>query len=266
TIIRRAAEEGLYIALLPTWGDKFNKAWGLGPEIFTVQNAEIYGAYLGQRYRDFSNLVWVIGGDRIPTEAHHYAIIRAMVKGIKKHDDRHLITYHPKGGNIASTWFGQDEWLDVDMFQSRHQSSFKEYKFTRKALAAHPPRPVIDGEPGYENIPNLLNKWNIKRLTDTDVRRSAYWNMFAGAAGHTYGCNEIWQMYDQGREAKFGAHLSWKEDIHLPGSQQMGLLKKLFESLDWQNLVSAEEMLFPSFLTHYRSILALRSPKKDLLM
>src|SRR5690606_609607 len=84
TVIRRAAEEGLYIALLPTWGDKFNKAWGLGPEIFTVPNAEIYGAYLGQRYRDFSNLVWVIGGDRIPTEAHHYAIIMATIPEMAK--------------------------------------------------------------------------------------------------------------------------------------------------------------------------------------
>src|SRR5690606_17951076 len=119
---------------------------------------------------------------------------------------------------------------------------------------------------GYENIPNLLNKWNLKRLTATDVRRTAYWNMFAGAAGHTYGCNEIWQMYDVGRLPKFGAHLPWKEAIHLPGSRQMGLMKKLFESLPWQNLKNGQQVLFPTFLANHRSILAMVSVQKDLIL
>lgn len=262
-VIQLAGELGIYIALLPTWGDKFNQAWGQGPEIFTVDNAETYGAYLGKRYLNYPNIIWVIGGDRIPTEERHYGIVRAMAEGIKKHDAQHLMTYHPKGGQIASDWFGQDDWLDIDMFQTRHQSSFKEYKFTRKAIAAKPTRPVIDGEPGYENIPNLLNKWNLKRLDDADVRKSAYWNMFAGAAGHTYGCNEIWQMYDKGKTPKFGAQFPWHEALHLPGSGQMGLMKRLFESLPWQNLLNDQSILFPTFLANYRSILAMVSGNKD---
>ena len=265
-VIQLAGELGIYIALLPTWGDKFNKAWGQGPEIFTVENAETYGAYLGERYHRYPNIIWVMGGDRIPTEDHHYAIIRTMAKGIKQHDRQHLMSYHPKGGQIASAWFGQDEWLDIDMFQTRHQSNFKEYKFTRKALAAEPNRPVIDGEPGYENIPNLLNKWNIKRLDDADVRKSAYWNMFAGAAGHTYGCNEVWQMYDQGRTPKFGAQFPWHKALHLPGSRQMGLMKRLFESLPWQSLRNVQSVLFPAFLASYRSILAMVSNNKDVML
>jgi hypothetical protein len=265
-VIQLAEELGIYIALLPTWGDKFNKAWGQGPEIFTVENAESYGAYLGARYQSYPNIIWVLGGDRIPSEAHHYAIIRAMAEGIKQHDRQHLMTYHPKGGQLASDWFGQDDWLDIDMFQTRHQSHFKEYKFTRKALSAKPIRPVIDGEPGYENIPNLLNKWNLKRLDDADVRKNAYWNMFAGAAGHTYGCNEIWQMVDQGRAPKFGAQFPWHEAIHLPGSRQMGLMKKLFESLSWQNLRADQTLLFPTFLANYQSILAMVSTDKNVLL
>jgi hypothetical protein len=265
-VIQLAGELGIYVALLPTWGDKFNKAWGQGPEIFTVDNAGIYGAYLGRRYQSYSNIIWVMGGDRIPTEEHHYAIVRAMANGVRQQDRQHLMTFHPKGGQIASDWFGQDEWLDIDMFQTRHQSNFKEYKFTRRALAAKPIRPVIDGEPGYENIPNLLNKWNLKRLDDTDVRRSAYWNMFAGAAGHTYGCNEIWQMYDQGRAPKFGAQVSWHEAIHLPGSRQMGLMKKLFDSLPWQSLRNDQEVLSPTFLSNYRSTMAMLSSSKNLIL
>ena len=41
-------ELGLYVGFLPTWGDKWNKKWGIGPEIFTPANAETYGAWLGR--------------------------------------------------------------------------------------------------------------------------------------------------------------------------------------------------------------------------
>jgi len=53
-VIRRAAELGLYVGLLPTWGDKVNQRydWAKGPEIFNETNARAYGKFLGTRYRD----------------------------------------------------------------------------------------------------------------------------------------------------------------------------------------------------------------------
>ena len=62
-ILARANALGLYIGMLPTWGDKWNKKWGQGPEIFTPENAEAYGEWLGRRYKD-AGLVWILGGDR----------------------------------------------------------------------------------------------------------------------------------------------------------------------------------------------------------
>ena len=44
-IVRMANERAIYIGMLPTWGDKWNKKWGIGPEIFTPQNAEQYGEW-----------------------------------------------------------------------------------------------------------------------------------------------------------------------------------------------------------------------------
>jgi hypothetical protein len=61
-IVDEAAKRGLYIAMLPSWGDKWNKKWGQGPEIFTPANAETYGEWLGRRYRDKA-IIWVLGGD-----------------------------------------------------------------------------------------------------------------------------------------------------------------------------------------------------------
>src|SRR5690606_2762657 len=56
-IVGQANTLGMYIGMLPTWGDKFNKKWAVGPEIFTPSNAYAYGKFLGQRYKDRA-VVW----------------------------------------------------------------------------------------------------------------------------------------------------------------------------------------------------------------
>ncbi len=242
-LLEEAAQRGIYMGLLPTWGDKYNKAWGVGPEIFTPENAFAYGEYLGKRYAAISNIIWVMGGDRLPANTEHYQIVSQMSLGIRRGGAKQLMTMHPKGGNIASGIYGEESWLEVDMFQSYHLKGCKEYRFTQKAMAAVPTRPVIDGEPGYENIPNFLNKIHRNRLNAFDIRRAAYWNMLSGAAGHTYGCNEIWQMFRPGKTPLHGAEMPWHEAMDLPGSRQMGYMKVFFERLPWQRL-----RLVPDFL------------------
>ena len=63
--VHTAEQYGLYVALLPAWGDKFNRKLGKGPEIFTTENARIYVRWIGARYRDASNIIWMLGGDRM---------------------------------------------------------------------------------------------------------------------------------------------------------------------------------------------------------
>ena len=94
-VIDKAEEKGLYIGLLPTWGDKVDKRWGVGPVIFNSENAAgDYGEVLGKRYRDKNNIIWINGGDRPATE-QTIPIWNALARGIKKHDKNHLMTYHP---------------------------------------------------------------------------------------------------------------------------------------------------------------------------
>ncbi len=106
-IVKRANALGIYVGMLPTWGDKWNKKWGVGPEIFTVANAEAYGEWLGRRYKD-AGIIWVLGGDRPVDSAAHIDIMRAMARGLRKGDGgAHLRTFHPTGGNGSATWFHQ---------------------------------------------------------------------------------------------------------------------------------------------------------------
>jgi hypothetical protein len=241
--IRKASELGLYIGLLPTWGDKFNKKWGVGPEIFTPSNAEIYGELIARRYLGFSNIIWILGGDRIPENETHSLIVRAMAKGIRKIDTKHLITYHPWGGVIASQHF-DDPWLDLDMFQTTHDRRARDFEFVAKARTLSPGRPIINGEPRYENIPDRLDgQARFGWMDDSDVRSGAYWTMLSGAAGYTYGCNDIWQMYSSGRSPVILARTDWQQAVHLPGSTQIFYMKKLITSFPWQEMKTDPSLL-----------------------
>ena len=71
------------VGLLPTWGDKLGRKWGVGPEMFTAENAARYGEFLGARYRD-QPIIWILGGDRNPDNQQRKAIRRAMAAGVKR--------------------------------------------------------------------------------------------------------------------------------------------------------------------------------------
>ncbi|WP_321345862.1 glycoside hydrolase family 140 protein [uncultured Draconibacterium sp.] len=235
-VIEKANELGLYIALLPSWGDKFYKNWGIGPEIFTPENAKVYGEILAKRYLKNSNLIWILGGDRALENENHFEIIRAMAMGIRQVDRKHLISFHPVGAKKA-TDFINDNWLDFDMYQSGHSRTAKEYAYVIESKKSSIRRPIINGEARYENIPDRF--WEEKShgwLDDADVRVSAYWSIIAGAAGYTYGCNDIWQMYDASRVPTINARTDWQAALQLPGSSQLGYMRQLFEKLPWQKM------------------------------
>ena len=138
-VVRQAGALGLYVAFLPTWGDKWKVDRGIGPEIFTRENAETYGEWLGKRYKD-KGLVWIVGGDRSVDSDEQKEIVRAMARGLRQGDGgAHLITFHPPGGAGSSKWFHDEEWLDFNMRQNGHVVEFTgRYDQTRSRLQSHP--------------------------------------------------------------------------------------------------------------------------------
>ncbi len=240
-VVAEANRSGLVIALLPTWGDKFNRKWGVGPEIFTPSNAYTFGRFLGQRYANAA-VVWVLGGDRSPEEPDDFAIIEAMAKGLREGDQgRHLITYHPQGRQTSARYFHAAKWLDFNMHQSGHgDPDYPNFKDTLTDYRREPTKPVVDGEPCYEDIPigfKPENGWFGAFAT----RRAAYWSVLAGALGHTYGHHSVWQMWRPGVSGALAPRTAWPEAIHYPGAHQVGYLKALMESLPWTELMPNEK-------------------------
>ncbi|MFT4032643.1 MAG: glycoside hydrolase family 140 protein [Siphonobacter sp.] len=238
-VLKRAADLGIAIALLPTWGDKLNKAsWGKGPEIFNIQNAHVYGKWLGNRYKDQPNVIWVLGGDRTPREnSQDVDIWRAMAAGIEEGvggNNKALMSFHPQPNDLtmggSSYWFHQDKWLDFNMLQDGHCRDTPTYDKVYFVYNRTPAKPVLDAEPIYEDHPVCFNATDLGISNAYDVRKYAYLDLFAGAHGHTYGCHDIWQMYTAGREPVNGPHYSWEQALELPAANQMRLVRKLMES------------------------------------
>jgi hypothetical protein len=230
-ITETANRLGLFIGMLPTWGDKWNRRWGAGPEIFNAENARAYGHFIGRRYRD-RNIIWIMGGDRPVDNEQQLGVVRAMAEGLRAGDDgAHLITFHPPGGDSSSRFVHCEKWPDFHMIQSGHVRDRDNYNLIDRDYRLLPVRPCVDAEPGYEDHPNSFNPergW----LDQADVRKSLYWALLAGACGYTYGNHNIWQMYDPaaGRKPITWAHTPWRQAIHHPGSGQVQYGRALIES------------------------------------
>ena len=245
-IIEKADELGMYIGFLPTWGDKFNICLGSGPEIFSGKNARQYGKWLGERYKDRRNIIWILGGDRSLNTSAHFEVINEMAHGIKEGDcGKHLMTLHPAGGYSSSHFVHDEKWLDFNMIQSGHNStnqdnySMVEADYNRKVV-----KPTLDGEPRYEDHPIHFNAIN-GYFDDYDVRQAAYWAVFAGSCGHTYGHHSIWSMCTEPGEY-FIMH--WKDAIDRPGSSQVKYLRALIESKQGLDRVPDQEFIAVNYI------------------
>ncbi len=246
-ILDEAARRGLYVGFLPTWGSYVTSSAfdGKVNGIFNVTNALAYGQFLGTRYRDRSNLIWILGGDKAPSTPAAVAVWRATAQGITwgvaggEDDDRVLMTYHTSGPGHVSDYIHAEPWLDFTSAQSSHGDLVESWRFIEKHWNRQPIKPVIDLESSYPDalipaawLPQSLRVEHpsTKPSNDDHARRAAYWAVFAGAAGHTYGHNSIWQMYAPPRKPILDAKLTWLEALDAPSAAQMGYLRRLMES------------------------------------
>jgi hypothetical protein len=236
-IVEAANRRGIYVGLLPTWGAWVPVVGRKQVGVFTVENAKAYGRFLGARYAS-SGIIWILGGDR--ALGGHEDIWRALARGIAigakgKEDYSGLtMTCHPNASNSSSAWFHEDAWLTFNMQQSGHFPERKE-KTTWMRIADDyvrtPIKPVIDGEPLYEDHPIGFRAAKENGYSfDAHVRQRAYWHVFAGACGHTYGHHSVWQMFAPGRQPINGPLFYWHEALQRPGAGQMRYLRALIES------------------------------------
>jgi hypothetical protein len=260
-VVDKAAEKGIYIGMVPVWGSnmksgKISQAQAVG-----------YSSWLANRYKDRSNIIWLNGGDIMGSDSIN--TWKAMGNTINEVDTTHLITFHPFGRKTSSIWFHNENWLDFNMFQSGHRRydqddtewAFGEdgWKYVDMDLAKTPLKPTIDGEPSYEGIPQGLHDTLQPYWKADDLRRYAYWSVFAGGFGFTYGSNAVMQFYKPtDKEAAYGAKEYWDVAINDPGAGQMQFLKNLMLSRPFLERVPDQSLIFGGNGLKYDFLIATR--------
>jgi hypothetical protein len=234
-VVNRANELGLVMGLVTA------KSWHVNKhqeQVFNEKNAYTFGKFLGQRYKN-NAVMWYPGGDSAPGKDE--AVWVAMAKGLKAGSGgRHLVSYHGQGGTSSSQWFHKADWLDFNSIQSGHGWAAPTYRFVDKDYALKPAKPTVDMEPPYENHPT----GKTPRIDSHQVRKAAYWNMLAGAAGHGYGALDLFWLYkdNDGPFPKNGFQ-HWRKAMAYEGSRQVGFMRRLFGLRPWYKLVPDQSVL-----------------------
>lgn len=272
-ILSKAEEIGLYVLLLPVWGQLVvGHSWSgeTFPRTVTAENAFGYGEWIGARYKNRKNIIWCLGGDRQPIHLGEdfRDVWRRMAEGLAKgvlgkdlayNDDREewkelLITYHAchemETGECStmSYWTDEEAWIQFIMLQSGHGLMPGNYELVEKEYNRKEKygkgrtMPVWDGEPAYEMMPT---SWPITPETGFHgswmVRKRAYWALFAGAFGHTYGHANVWCSVSEQEKNEISS-CTWYEALDSEGSGQIKILRDFLESVPLTECEPAQEL------------------------
>jgi len=154
------------------------------------------------------------------------------------------VTIHPT--RVGRDQVEDDSVLDFDMEQTGHsgpETISATIHQTRAAYAREPTMPALVAETNYEGIMHGAND---------EIQRMGFWgSVLCGAAGYTYGANGIWQVNT--REKPFGpsphggtwGNQPWEDAYRLPGSQQLGIAKRLLTRYEWHRFEPHPEWVIP---------------------
>jgi hypothetical protein len=241
-VINQANALGMYVALVP-----LDSEWSANG-IFNKENVYQFGKYIGRRYAN-AKIIWVLGGDVGGNEGDGVDMWRNLAAGItrgaaNRDASKVLMTYHPTYAQSSSQWFQNDGWLDFNAIQSGQALNRDNYNKVAADYGRSPTRPVMDIEPGYEDIPSGIVAGN-QRLTAWDVRKAEYASLFAGSFGVTYGNNNVWQFVTKPGSQRNLATMTWQAALGSSGATSMKYLKRLMLSRP-QNRVPDQSLIVGS--------------------
>jgi Protein of unknown function (DUF4038)/Putative collagen-binding domain of a collagenase len=234
-VIDKCEELGLYVALLPYWARDYV------PYPIDAPTGYQLAHWYGQRYGDRIHVIWTLGGDNKGNNPREIEIFDKTAQGIAqgagKNQSELLMTYHCNGWQDdphSSGYYLHDKpWLDFNGAQSGHYRDGVQgpyfnppYQTMSDDYARRPVKPSVNLEAVYEGIYDGFRTSN-PRLNAHDVRKTAYWTMFAGGAGYTYGNNNVWQFYSERYEPRFFADTAWDQAMDNASAHQMTVMKRL---------------------------------------
>jgi hypothetical protein len=241
TFVDRAAAQGIVVLLAPNYLGFDGGPEGWWEALNGVENTrEVcagFGRYLGARFRNRPNVLWLAGGDFAPPprsegEARHLALFAGIrAAGANQPWTGHWNVQH-RGG------ISTDQALFAPLMEANGVYQYVQpYRFASRAYDVRPPRPVFLLESTYEH--------EHPRDDTQPFRKAWWWSMLSGGGGTVWSNHFLW-MCESSRgtyQASYGdtdrAVSSWRAELDSPGTHQMQHLHRFFEALPWYRLVPA---------------------------
>ncbi len=210
-----AAQHGLTVLLDPAETGSFLSVLNANG----ATKARNYGRYLGTRYRDFDNIIWMSGNDfQSWQNSGDDTVVQAVARGIEDTDDRHIHTVELD--YLVSGSLDDASWAPIIQLNASY-TYFPTYAQVLADYDRPNAVPTFLVEANYEFEHNAADQG-----TPQILRRQEYWSLLSGAAGQLYGNRYTWPFID-----------GWQSNLDTPGSTQMGHVKFLFEPRPWYNLI-----------------------------
>jgi Protein of unknown function (DUF4038)/Putative collagen-binding domain of a collagenase len=204
-----------------------------------------YGEFLGKRYRDFPNVVWLIGGDADPFDKNVQSKLYALAQGIRSADPMHLITTENNRGTSSIGIWSEAKWLDLDALYVEPRDIPHKAKIDY-LIGTHPLFLLEDWYEGEHGISEL------------EVREEGYWAVLSGCTlGRFFGNYATWNFSWQKNTTD-----SWKDQLGSKGSIGQAWMGRLFRSrAHWKlvpdfdhNVVTSGNVLWKSISSVSESI------------
>lgn len=215
-VLRQAEKDGMLVFLTPCYTGINGGGEGWYREMVAAgpERLRQYGEYLGRRYRDFKNIVWVNAGDYNPPDK---SLVRAVAEGIMKEEPQAFQTASGAPETAALDYWRGEPWLSVNSVYTYNPV----YIAMRKEQAQDKRMPYFLLESAYENEHGA---------TGQRLRMQAWQSVLMGAAGQIFGNNPIWHFDGPGL---YATPFTWEEALDSDGARSMTHLGALMNALAW---------------------------------
>lgn len=213
TVIEMAAQRGMLVVLAPAYaGYGGTEKEGWMPFMRALGEAGMYewGRYLGRRFRDRRNILWLHGGDYNPVNEQERALVRATALGMLETNPQALQTFHgARGTSALQFWQGSEDWLNVNVIYTDDSHVVT----AARTAYADARMPFFLVEAYYEG----------HRGSDgRTVRLQAYHALLAGGSIGIVGREGVWEFGDRWEMLRNGA-----------GVRSVPVMSRLINSLPW---------------------------------
>jgi hypothetical protein len=251
SIVQGMNNAGIVAVMSPLWAtmSEYHIATSKYENYLTRAQALAMARYIAARYAG-AHVAWIVGGDQkyeTSAQKNFWADFGRTLKTAS--GGQQLTTVHSDGFTASFDFFDNStEWLDFQMYQSAHvaHNDFV-WNAAQRGYNLLPIKPLIDGEPAYEAIPNEFWSYadTAKRfpIRAEHVRRNNYEAILGGSIiGVSYGANGIWQwntleMPTNPSITPFIDSADYVDSaLQYPGAFQMTYLREWMERVKWHTM------------------------------